>query len=67
MKCLSYSPQLRSKDLDDLRGLLQQTSMQQREESARLVKLIQDRGFARGEDLVAKLNQVYSQLVPSSD
>jgi hypothetical protein len=67
MKCLSYSPQLRSKDLDDLRGLLQQASRQQREESARLVKLIQDRGFARGEDLVAKLNQIYSQLVTPSD
>jgi len=62
MKCLSYTPELRSKDLDDLKGLLQQSSMQQREESARLVKLIQDRGFARGEDLISKFNRICSQL-----
>jgi hypothetical protein len=63
MKCLSYSPQHRSKDLDDLRGLVQHSSSEQREEAARLVGLIQQRGFSRQEDLAAKLDELYRQLV----
>jgi hypothetical protein len=62
MKCLSYSPQHRSKDLDDLRGLVQHSSSEQRDEAARLVRLIQQRGFSRQQDLAAKLSELYRQV-----
>ncbi len=62
MKCLSHSPQHRSKDWDDLRGLVSRSSETQREEAARMVRLIEERGFARGVNLVAKLEDIFNAM-----
>lgn len=64
MTCLSYSSSHRSKDLDDLRGLVQRSTIEQRDEASHLVELIQIRGLSRNEDLTAKLNELYKQLLP---
>lgn len=52
MKCLSYSPEHRSKDYDDLQGLIKIATEEELQYVEGLLQLIVQRGYSRGRDLI---------------
>jgi predicted nucleotidyltransferase len=62
MKILARDDRTRPQDYDDLVALMRRASPIETVHARRLLTLIEERGFARGRDLVAALEQVLSTL-----
>lgn len=58
MNVLARDDRNRPQDLDDLRALLKQASHSDVKEASDLVRLIEQRGFARGKALLAEFEQL---------
>ena len=60
MKVLSRDDQRRPADLGDLRALLAVATPDDIERARELLRLITQRGFARGKDLLAELTSLFA-------
>ncbi len=55
LKVLSVDPISRPQDVIDIKNLLSEANLEDIQESARLLQLVQERGYNRGKDLLAEL------------